>query len=107
MPTIIISPTAQLQQLDDFPDTVERTIEGSLHIRPGATYVLSDGEAAHLTSRGIKYSVVGKAKPAPLSEAPTDPAPAAETPLRTLPGIPASPFGGGQPEGAQGEDEEK
>jgi hypothetical protein len=102
MPNIIISPTAQLQQVDDFPDTVERTVEGAMHIRPGATYVLSDGEASHLASKGIKFSVSGKPKAVALSKATTGPAPVAVPAPTPLPGVPA--FGGGSSslKGAQG-----
>lgn len=105
MPNIIISPTAQLQQIDDFPESAQRTVEGALHIRPGATYVVSDGEAAHLASKGIKFSVSGKPKAVPIGKATTDPAPAPVPAPKPLPGVPASPFGGGQLKAAQGDEQ--
>lgn len=105
MPTIIFSPTAQLQQVDDFPKDCERTVTGAIHVRPGGTYVVSEGEAAHLKSKGIVYSVTGEGED-PLDTASTSPAPAPSSSSDSLPGFVVGPDEDAPHEGAQ-EDEEQ
>lgn len=63
MPNIIYSPTAQLVQVEDFPDGCERTVKGALYVRPGATAIVSSGEAAHLKAKGVVFSVLGPKVP--------------------------------------------
>lgn len=109
MPTIIFSPTAQLQQVEDFPDNCERTIKGAIYVRPGGTCVVSDCEAAHLKSKGIVFTVAGAPKlgaTASTSPAPT-PAKPPSAPKAPLPGLPSNPFGGAAPTGAQSDTEQK
>jgi hypothetical protein len=103
MPTIIFSPSAQLQQIDDFPADCQRSVKGAIYVAPGRTCVVSDCEAAFLKKRAVAFSVVG----APLKP-PTPPAPEhkpptpAPTPSGTLPTLPGGPLGGlstsGEPE---------
>lgn len=81
MPTIIFSPSTQLSQVEDFPTDCERTVKGALHVRPGATQTVSDGEVAHLKKCGIAFAVVGALKTMPV------PAPV-EPPASTLPVVP-------------------
>jgi hypothetical protein len=92
MPTIIFSPTAQLQQVDDFPKDCERSVTGAIHIRPGSTVVVTDGEAAHLKTKGIVFSVVGRARAAAPSATPSATLPPT-APLKPLPGPSATPSG--------------
>lgn len=72
--TIIFSPIAQVVQIDDFPEDIKRTIKGALHVKPGATRVVTEEEAAHLKARGIHFTVIGQptkpSKPAPAEESP-------------------------------------
>lgn len=90
MPNIIYSPTAQLTQIDDFPEDCERTVKGALYVRPGQSAIISDGEAAHLKARGISFSVApSRQRPAPPA-APATPAKQGQ-PLASLPGIPSAP----------------
>lgn len=107
MPTIIFLPTERVQQVDDFPANCTRTQEGALYVRPGGTLVVSDQEALHLRSKGIKFSVSGRVAKATPGTAPTDPAPADRPAPKPLPGLAASPIGGGQLGGSQGEPEQK
>lgn len=83
MPTIIFSPSAQLSQVEGFPPDCERTVKGALHVRPGATCIVSDGEAAHLKASGVDFTVAGESKPKAL--------PAAKKASPTPKGAPASP----------------
>lgn len=106
MPTIIFSSTAQLQQVEDFPSSCKRSVDGALHVRPGATCVVTDQEALHLNSKGIKFSVSGRAKPVPLSKAATDPAPAPTATAKALLPRPATPFDAAPSDGS-GEPEQK
>lgn len=62
MPTIIFSPSAQLSTVDGFPKECERTVKGALHIRPGATCIVTDGELAHLKTLGVAFVVTGARK---------------------------------------------
>jgi hypothetical protein len=94
MPTIIFSPSAQLQQIDDFPADCGRTVVGAIHVAPGRTCVVSDDEAAHLKARGVVFSVAGAPlKPPAASRAGRKPAPAAPPPTTPLPGQSPGPFG--------------
>lgn len=68
MPTIIFSPTTQPQQIEDFPPDCERTIKGAMHVRPGSTQIVSQGELVHLKTTGLKFTEV-KPKPPPLPAA--------------------------------------
>ncbi len=63
MPTIIFSPSAQLTAVEDFPKDCARTVKGALHIRPGATCTVTDGELAHLKTLGVAFVVAGPKKP--------------------------------------------
>lgn len=84
MPNILFSPTAQLVQIEDFPEDCERTVKGALYVRPGAMAVVSDGEAAHLKQRGVSFSVVGPKVPlAP----PTKPGAPAKAPVQPMTGL--------------------
>jgi hypothetical protein len=86
MPTIIYSPTSQLSQVEDFPADCERTVKGALYVRPGATAVVSDGEAARLQARGIVFTVVGGPKPVPVAALPAPKPPSKPSaPIATLP----------------------
>lgn len=109
VPTIIYSPSAQLIQVEDFPTDCERTVKGALHVRPGSTAIVSDGEAAHLKQRGIAFSVSGPKAALTPAKAPAPPddkdagpssslKPAAPSgPPQALPGPSSSPFGSGSP----------
>jgi hypothetical protein len=97
MPTIIFSPSAQLLQVEDFPADTERTVKGALYVRPGATSVVSDGEAAHLKKLGIAFTVSGAPKVAALP-APKPPL-APSLPVASLPS-PSVPAPGSAPTGA-------
>lgn len=97
MPNILYSPTAQLMQVEDFPENCERTVKGALHVRPGATAAVSDGEAAHLKRRGVPFSVLGpkvSLKPPAKPVAPTKTQPTAVSPLPSA--GPITPPTGGQ-----------
>lgn len=80
MPTITYSPTSQLTQVEDFPADCERTVKGALHVRPGTTAVVSEGEAAHLKARGVAFSVAGAKRRAVPLAAPKQPSGPAPTP---------------------------
>lgn len=47
---IRVAKTVQIEQIDDFPSNIERSFEGSMHIRPGGVYQVSDAELEHLQS---------------------------------------------------------
>jgi len=72
MPTIIFSPSSQLKQVEDFPASVERSVKGAIHVRPGTTCVVTDGEAAHLKARGVVFTTAGP-KPTPPARVGTTP----------------------------------
>lgn len=86
MPNIIYSPTAQLVQVEDFPDGCERTVKGALHVRPGAFAIVSDGEAAHLKRKGVPFSLVGPKVPLAPPAKPSSPVAKSSGPLLPLPG---------------------
>ena len=58
MPNILYASTAQLAQVEGFPEGCERTVKGALHVRPGSMAVVSEGEAAHLRARGVLFTVI-------------------------------------------------
>jgi hypothetical protein len=98
MPTIIYSPSALVQQVDNFPKEVERSLKGALYIRPGATVTVTDGEAKHLKTQGVQFIEVGQGK----GRRKTDPPPAGAGVVQPVPGVVAS---GAGPSGADTEQE--
>jgi hypothetical protein len=64
------SRTCKIQQVEDFPEKAKRSRKGALHLRPGATLVVTRDELKHLeASTKRAFMVVGKAKGPPAEEA--------------------------------------
>ena len=100
MPTIIYSPSSQPRQVDDFPADCERTVKGALHVRPGSTCVVSDGEAAHLKASGVQFAAVAQPRPSARKAPPALPAKERQGP--DMGRLPSAPL-----DGAEGFDEGK
>jgi hypothetical protein len=91
MPTIIFSPSSQPQQVEDFPEKCDRTVKGAIHVRPGSSCIVSDGEAEHLKSRGVAF-IVAKKSPVPeVAPATAKPEVASATTAAAKPVAPAVP----------------
>lgn len=63
MPVIQFRRHAKQVQVEDFPKGCERTVEGAMYVRPGATAVVTDAELKHLEKCKIPLLVVSKDTP--------------------------------------------
>lgn len=76
MPDVVIqvSRTCKIQQIEDFPKKCKRSRPGAMHLRPGATLVVTRDELKHLKAKHERaFMVVGETKDPPAEE--TKPAP--------------------------------
>ena len=48
---VVVGATARLAQVEDFPEGCARSCKGALHLRPGSTKVLTEGELSHLQAK--------------------------------------------------------
>lgn len=53
-------------QVDDFPPKTPRSREGAVHIRPNSTTSITQQEADHIKSKGIRFTKLGKTAPPPV-----------------------------------------
>ncbi len=74
MPVIQFRTTASRVQVEGFPEGCERSGEGSFHVRPGATRVVTEAELEHLKKRSdCSFVVIRLDAVAPVEAAPIVP----------------------------------
>lgn len=64
MTNVIIPPSVSPVQVDDFPEGCERSVKGSLHLRPGSKE-LTAGEWDHLKAKHPKLAAQFQVLPEP------------------------------------------
>lgn len=111
---VVVAPTVPMAQIEDFPEGCARSCKGALHLRPGGTKVVTEGELAHLQANhpkavaGLRVVATTPAKPKPVAKPKLVPKVAAEAVTRAeaakadsqLKSVPGWPEGRGRGTGA-------
>lgn len=58
MPVIQFAKTEAVRQIEDFPKDCKRSHDGAMHVRPGSTKVVTEGELDHLRKSKVKVAVL-------------------------------------------------
>lgn len=104
MHVIAFGPTAEVAQIDTWPEGTKRSVKGALHISPGATKQVTLSELAYLKKLRVPLRVIPVPDPTKKSyQAPQDGAPAptpdapgvVESAASGAPGAPETGTGGG------------
>lgn len=68
MISVQFSASANIQQIEDFPDGCERSCNGAIHIRPNSTKMITVEELNHLLSLKIPLRVLSEPEKSEKSE---------------------------------------